>query len=387
MDPKQFHRRLEVLLDRASGPGGVKAFAERLMPALLEEFGPAFGISYAKLYRLREGSPSHVKSWGEHAHVEKTVTALFRHAAHEGSLPELPWADRTPEGTLALLPLGGDGWMMALGFDGGGPEISAASALAVASPIAHAAAEHLRRRELEDLLEQARAIQMSLLPPTPAFGDFDIAAVTLPASVVGGDVYDMQKLDAETLAISVADASGHGLPAALQARDVVTGLRMGAERDLKITRVIERLNRVIYQSGLTSRFVSLVFGELELNGTFAYINAGHPPPLLLTDAGLHELSVGGGLLGPQPDVLYKLGFAHVDRGAALLLYTDGALERGTTAGHAFGIERLGAWLTAWRDGPAREALDDLVKRLRDHGDDAPFEDDITLVFVRRPRQA
>jgi len=381
MDPKQFHRRLEAMLDRASGPGGVKAFAERLMPSLLEEFGPALGIAYAKLYRLRDGAPSHVKSWGGGPNVEKTVAALFEN----GSPPELPWADRTAEGTLALLALGEDGWMMALGFDGERADMSAPRALALASPIAHAVHQHLRLRELEDLLEQARAIQVSLLPPTPSFGDFDIAAVSLPARVVGGDVYDMQLVDAETLAISVADASGHGLPAALQARDVVTGLRMGAERDLKITRVIERLNRVIYQSGLTSRFVSLVFGELELNGTLTYINAGHPPPLLLTDAGIQELTVGGGLLGPQPDSFYKRGFAHVDRGAALLLYTDGALEHGMTSGDAFGAERLAQWLGEWREGPAREGLEDLVTRLRHHGKDAPFEDDVTLVFIRRPR--
>jgi len=380
MDPKQFHRRLESMLDRASGPGGVKAFAERLMPHLLEEFGPALGISYAKLYRLRGGAPSHVKSWGGSAAVDRTVAALFLVAS-----PELPWADRTDEGTLALLPLGEDGWMMALGFDGDHGDISAPRALALASPIAHAVHQHLRRRELEDLLEQARAIQVSLLPPTPSFGDFDIAAMSLPARVVGGDVYDMQRIDEETLAISIADASGHGLPAALQARDVVTGLRMGAERELKITRVIERLNRVIHQSGLTSRFVSLVFGELELNGTLTYINAGHPPPLLLTDTGLQELSIGGGLLGPQQDAFYKRGFAHLDRGAALLLYTDGALEHGMTAGDAFGIERLQDWLTEWREGSAREGLEDLVARLQQHGRNAPFEDDVTLVMIRRPR--
>jgi serine phosphatase RsbU (regulator of sigma subunit) len=107
--------------------------------------------------------------------------------------------------------------------------------------------------------------------------------------------------------------------------------------------------------------------------------------LLLTDEGLQELSIGGGLLGPQPDALFKRGFAHVDRGAALLLYTDGAVEHGTTAGDPFGMERLGAWLAEWRDGPAQPALDDLVKRLQHHGGDTPFEDDITLVFVRRPR--
>ena len=75
----------------------------------------------------------------------------------------------------------------------------------------------------------------------------------------------------------------------------------------------------------------------------------------------------------------------MDRGAALFLYTDGALEHGMTSGDAFGVERLGQWLTEWRERPARDALEDLVARLRRHGQDAPFEDDVTLVLIRRPR--
>src|SRR5437899_220434 len=144
-----------------------------------------------------------------------------------------------------------------------------------------------RRRELEDLFAQARAIQLSLLPHgRPSFGECDIAAVSVPAQSVGGDLYDFIHVDRDTLGVAVADSSGHGLPAALQARDVATGLRMGVERDLKLQRVVERLNRVIHQSGLTSRFISMFFGELERNGNLSYINAGHPPPLLLDASGV-----------------------------------------------------------------------------------------------------
>jgi sigma-B regulation protein RsbU (phosphoserine phosphatase) len=258
--------------------------------------------------------------------------------------------------------------------------------LAVVSPLHYAVAQHLSERELNDLLEQARAIQTSLLPPgEPGFAGFDIAAASLPACVVGGDLYDFLPLDEDTLAITIADASGHGLPAALQARDVVTGLRMGVERDLKIPRTVEKLNRVIHRSGLVSRFVSLVFGELESNGNFSYINAGHPPPLLLDDRGVHELSVGGMILGPDPMAAYKLGFTHVDRGAALVLFTDGVIEHGTAEGEAFGAERVTRWLTDWREGPAVKAVADLTARLKVFGDGAPLEDDITIVYVRRPR--
>ena len=128
-----------------------------------------------------------------------------------------------------------------------------------------------------------------------------------------------------------------------------------------------------------------MFGELERNGNFTYINAGHPPPLLCDDLGLHSLTVGGLVLGPDAGARYKQGFAHLDRGAALLLVSDGVIEHGTTTGDAFGEERLGEWLAEWREGTAEAAVADLLARLRGHGAGAPFEDDVTIVFVRRPR--
>ena len=98
------------------------------------------------------------------------------------------------------------------------------------------------------------------------------------------------------------------------------------------------------RSGLVSRFISLIFGELEKNGNFTYINAGHPPGLLRDRRGFTDLSVGGTLLGPQHDATYKLGFAHLDRGASLAIVTDGVLERGVEAGDMFGDVRLREWM-------------------------------------------
>ena len=82
------------------------------------------------------------------------------------------------------------------------------------------------------------------------------------------------------LGVSIGDASGHGLPAALLVRDVVTGLRMGIEKELKVAHVFEKLNRVIHRSRLSSRFVSVFYGELEADGNLVYVNAGHQPPIL-----------------------------------------------------------------------------------------------------------
>jgi len=166
---------------------------------------------------------------------------------------------------------------------------------------------------------------------------------------------------------------------------VLIGLRMGVERDFKINRIVEKLNRVIHRSSLSTRFISAVTGELERNGNFAYVNAGHPAPLLLDDGGFHELSIGGTVLGPLPESTYKMGFAHLDRGAMLALFTDGVVERGTEEGEPFGEERVRQWMLEWWDGPAKDAVEDLLDRLRKHGTKRAFEDDVTVVLVRRPR--
>jgi serine phosphatase RsbU (regulator of sigma subunit) len=131
---------------------------------------------------------------------------------------------------------------------------------------------------------------------------------------VGGDLYDFNILDEEILSFAIGDASGHGLPAALLARDIVTGLRMGIENEMKISGVIRKLNRVIHQSRLSTKFVSLVFGELERNGTLVYINAGHPPPLHFKKDAMNRLDVGGTILGPLSDSVFKRGFAFMDPG-------------------------------------------------------------------------
>src|SRR5262245_55809382 len=120
-------------------------------------------------------------------------------------------------------------------------------------------------------LTEAAQIQQSLLvEEPPAFKGYDLAAHSVPAEEVGGDFFDFISFDDELLGFSIGDASGHGLPAALQVRDVVTGLRMGIEKDLKVAEVFARLNRVIHRSNLSSRFVSVFYGEVDPVGNMVF---------------------------------------------------------------------------------------------------------------------
>ena len=194
--------------------------------------------------------------------------------------------------------------------------------------VRHSINQRLQREQVDEIFRQARQIQTSIFPDSaPSLSDFDIAGRSDSLESVGGDLYDYIPISDKILGLAIADASGHGLPAALQVRDIYVGLRMGLSRDYKIVRTIQRLNRIIHSGTLTSRFVSMFYGELERNGVLIYVNAGHPPPFhLAADGTATLLGEGGPVLGPLPDATYDRGYVQMRPGELLVLYTDGITE-------------------------------------------------------------
>jgi sigma-B regulation protein RsbU (phosphoserine phosphatase) len=235
--------------------------------------------------------------------------------------------------------------------------------------------------------QQASEIQQSLLEEPPDFPGFDIACRSLAAEEVGGDFFDFLPFDSDLLGVAIGDASGHGMPAALLVRDVVTGLRMGIEKELKISHVFRKLNRVIHRSNLSSRFVSVFYGELESNGSLIYVNAGHQPPLVFDEEGIHELSTGGTVIGPLPEADFRRGYTRIAPGGILVMCTDGILERRNALGDFFGEDGLKAVVRANADTPAEEILEKLFEATLVHGERRPWEDDATVVVVKRLHRA
>jgi len=239
--------------------------------------------------------------------------------------------------------------------------------------------------------KEAAEIQRSLLfEDPPDFAGYDIACHSLATDEVGGDFYDFHDLGGDVYGVAIGDASGHGLPAALVVRDVVTGLRMGIEKELKIAHVFAKLNRVIHRSRLSSRFVSVFYAEVEADGNIVYVNAGHPPPILFFRSARpgrpvdQELSVGGTVIGPLPEVRFRRGFARLHPGEVLVMCTDGILERPDSSGEFYGTGHLRRIVQAHRDGSAKEILDRIFEDVTAYGNGRPWDDDATVVVVKRP---
>ena len=250
--------------------------------------------------------------------------------------------------------------------------------------VRHVITMKLQQQRLSGLLEESRLIQESLLPAgPPVFEGFDIAARSRPAESVGGDLFDYIPLAEDRLGIAIGDSSGHGLPAALLARDVVTGLRMGVGGTARIVPTIERLNQVIHRAALSSRFASLFYGELRRDGSFAFCNAGHNPPLLRRRRSFVELARGGTVLGPIPTARYRSTRVRLGAGDVVVMYTDGVVEREDRGGEMYGTGRLRRLLRRLEGRGAGEMVEAVLAAVDEHGGSVPVADDLTVLVVRR----
>lgn len=247
--------------------------------------------------------------------------------------------------------------------------------------VRYAMTQKLRADRYLSIVAEAQRIQQSILPQrVPSYVGFDIYGKNIPAETVSGDFYDFVPISDSILGLAIADASGHGLPAALVVRDIHMGLRMGADRDFKIIRTMEKLNQILHRSRITTKFVSLFYGELERTGTFIYVNAGHNPPLLMKGNKFELLRHGGPILGPTPDASYNRGYTTVDPGDILCLYTDGIVEACDSRDREFGIERLQLVIKNSRAGTAQEIAQEIFRKVERWGKVA--QDDRTVVIVK-----
>jgi len=261
------------------------------------------------------------------------------------------------------------------------PSLSREDILFSLNLVRYTISQKVRTQRYESLIVESQRIQQSILPQrVPQYAGFDIWGKTVPAEVVSGDFYDFIPISDNILGLAIADGSGHGLPAALVVRDIYMGLRMATDRDFKIIRTMEKLNHIIHRGRLTTKFVSLFYGELETGGILIYSNAGHNYPFIVKGNRIEHLKNGGPVLGPTPDATYTRGFAKLDAGDILCLYSDGIVEAHNSRDEEFGLDRLERLVKINRPRTAEEIGREVLARVTKWGRRDP--DDRTVVIVK-----
>jgi sigma-B regulation protein RsbU (phosphoserine phosphatase) len=391
---KLLFRKVEKAIEAIERTSDPAATIAQTASTVIEQFENVLGVRGGRLYERRDGGYELVRTFGGVPAVPPGLFISDAYAPIERVVDEgvvvmdlsAPGVDADLERRLgaerfAAIAVGDDEYVLSFSVDAAASEEDLLAALGI---LRHAVDQKLKQDRYVSALKEARNIQMSILPKRALRrGELEVAGFTTPAELVGGDYFDFISVSDRILGIAIADASGHGLPAALQVRDVYTGLRMAVERDFKITRTVERLNRIIHESRLTTRFVSLFYGEIEDNGSLMYVNAGHPHPLHFHGASVTPLIQTGLVLGPTANATYSRGYRRLEPGDALLLYTDGMIEAHGADGAEFGVGRLIKAFLDLRELPPDEISRALIKKVSEYAGGGEPEDDRTVVVLKR----
>ena len=240
-----------------------------------------------------------------------------------------------------------------------------------------------KRQRFEGELNVATDIQMSMVPKTfPAFPDrhdLDMAATIVPAKQVGGDLYDFFLRD-EKLFFCVGDVSGKGVPAALVMAVTRTTFRNLSVREDNPGRIVKAMNDNLSSMNESNMFVTFFCGVLDLgSGILRYCNAGHNPPMVLTDS-INPLPVEPnlplGIMGGMEFIEQEIPFHYDD---AILLYTDGLTEAENSSHELFGEDRMKKALSGRKDAIGH--METIKKAVSDFVGDAPQSDDLTMLFI------
>jgi serine phosphatase RsbU (regulator of sigma subunit) len=395
-DFKSLCLKLERLLDDLEWIEDSAALLETILQVLVRDFHDDLGFETGRLYR-REGPDYYLcGAFGkpcpvpighrvppeDPAHVRTLAEGLLIMRDGHPGYDEQAGSTIRSNGICATIAVGpGITHLLVFSVEAGVDEERVLYSLWA---VRHVINMKLQQGRLAGIIEEARTIQESLLPPASLqFAGYETFGRSRSAEVVGGDLFDYLLRPERVLGVAIADASGHGLPAALLARDVITGLRMGMNEKSRVSRTVERLNRVIHRAALSSKFVSLFYGEFGPGGTLSYCNAGHNPPLLQRGTTLRPLERGGLILGPNPATRYAQGQVRMQSGDVVVLYTDGLTERENSLGRQYGLARLKRILREMPDAPPRQRVEEIFTDGDRYAEGAALQDDMTVVAVRR----
>lgn len=247
--------------------------------------------------------------------------------------------------------------------------------------------EQIEKERLEEEMRLARRIQERLLPQKiPTVEGYELAALAEPSRAVGGDYYDLLRLENDRLLAAVADVTGKGVPAALLMANLQASLHVMLPMDVNIEQAAGHINRVICENTDYDKFITFFFSILHReSGKLDYVNAGHNPPMLVrADGSIELLEKGGLLLGVMKSMGYERGTVELQSGDVVAMFTDGVTEAMSPDGEEYHEARLEAVLKGMHDQSAAEILKAVRADVAAFtGPVSALSDDLTMVVLKR----
>ncbi len=238
---------------------------------------------------------------------------------------------------------------------------------------------------IQNELDVASTMQQSILPTAfPVSDTYEVFGTMQPARNVGGDFFDVMRLQDGQIGLAIADVSGKGVPAALfmmSSRTLLKGAAIGMEAP---GAVLSEVNNLLHEDNSAQMFVTMlyaIFNPVTMN--FTYASGGHDAPLLIRRDGTSTLLplTNGIALGILPDFEYQQHSVHLSPGDTIVLYTDGVTEAMNMDGIQLGINRVRDLFAGSPPTDAQAVGQDVVKAVIDFAQDAPQFDDITCLTL------
>jgi len=268
--------------------------------------------------------------------------------------------------------------------------VATADEFGVIAARTNAMIEGLRHRtELMKALDQAQAVQQSLLPgKIPLRPGMEMAATAIYSGQTGGDYYDFLELAGDNLAVVVADVSGHGVDSALLMASARGFLRQAALCLSDTSRIVTTLNRHLARDVAGSNhFITMFMLVLDpVNKRLEWVRAGHDPALIYdpaTDEFSELMGRGLPLAVDQESAYMARRLGEWPQGKVLVLGTDGLWESFSPDGSVmYGKERLREVIRQNAEKSAQGIMDAITADWREFLDGGAQEDDVTLVVIR-----